>query len=246
MSIEIITTIIASVLGIIGLVINSLININNKRAKAELKKLEAETNKTNIETANLVAELNKSSQLDYVRGTGVDNIENQTTNNNSFSQGGLKEINAQDLILHRQLKEWKELHNKLHDLQMSFALCRDHAPIQGDKNSNRRARNKVLRQNETERFSMNWKHCKLFLNLLREVAQDLRYISPVKNRDKEIDPEEEMKKLDHFERLLDDSLRDSDKNLVDIAGDFSLAVELFMFGVDKSLKKVADQINELQ
>jgi hypothetical protein len=71
MSVEIITTLIASVLGVVvGAVANYL--LTKKKVHAEIKKLEAETEKTKIEAAKLSTELDKLSSQGDVSSINVD------------------------------------------------------------------------------------------------------------------------------------------------------------------------------
>jgi len=235
MPIDNIASIIGSLIAVIGLILAVAKYFSDKeKDKIETYKTTIETEIKKRELAKLIAEPDDSPQLNDVSRKETANIARHDNVDDQFR------------TLHYQLEEWKKMHDKLNELQMTFAQCRNYAENLDNKHSNTSSLNKALTLDDLERFSIGWKPCKLRLDRLRDVIQDLQYIKPAKDRHKPINPKKEMKNLDRLQLELDNALRDSDNyNVADIAGSFSLAVDQFMFNVDKSLVKVAEDINAM-
>jgi hypothetical protein len=166
----------------------------------------------------------------------------------------LNQFLAQFLTLHRQLEEWKDLHNVLQDLQVRFTTCRSYALEFGrraDKGGLLGALSGASAQQtrQIERwlyeFSLNWQQCKLTLDQLRRFTMGLRYIGPAYDPQGQTGPES-MKLLEQAQVELEAALTDADRyNLADHIGEFAKLVDDYLYLADKALRDVAKQINEL-
>ena len=171
-------------------------------------------------------------------------------------EGRLNQFLAQFLALHRQLEEWKDLHNVLQDLQVRFTTCRSYGLEFGrrdDKGSKgllgalSGASAQQARQMERwlYEFSLNWQQCKLTHDQLRRFAVGLRYIGPAYDPRAQTGPES-MKLLDRALVDLDAALADADRyNLADHIGEYAKLVDDYLYLADKALRDVAKLINEL-
>ncbi len=161
---------------------------------------------------------------------------------------------AQFTTLHRQLEEWKDLHNVLQDLQVRFTTCRSYALEFGrreDKGGLLGALSGASAQQarQMERwlyeFSLNWQQCKLTVDQLRRFTMGLRYTGPAYNPQAQTGPEP-MKLLERAQGELEAALTDADRyNLADHIGEFAKLVDDYLYLADKALRDVAKQINEL-
>jgi hypothetical protein len=157
--------------------------------------------------------------------------------------------------LHRQLEEWKELHNVLQDLQVRFSICRSYGLELGrqshptepsvfgllTKPSTRRAQ-------EIERLmydlSLNWQQCKLTVDQLRRFTLGLRYIGPAYDPRAQTGPPL-MIALDQLQAQIDAALHAEERQKVaDLIGAFAKQND-YLYLVDKALRDVAREINQL-
>lgn len=162
---------------------------------------------------------------------------------------------AQFVTLHRQLEEWKDLHNVLQDLQVRFTTCRSYALELGRRDEDEGGVLGLLvkapakRAQRVERlvyeFSLNWQQCKLTLDQLRRFTTGLRYIGPAYDPRARTGPEP-MKALDHLQLEIDEALHDEDRyNLADLIGEFAKQTDDYLYLADKALRDVAKEINQL-
>ena len=167
----------------------------------------------------------------------------------------LNQFLAQFLTLHRQLEEWKDLHNLLQDLQVRFTTCRSYGlefgrrdhPGPGLLGALSGAAAQQARQMERwlYEFSLNWQQCKITHDQLRRYTLSLRYIGPAYSPSAQTGPEP-MKLLDRAQTALEAALADGDRyNLADQIGEFAKLVDDYLYLADKALRDVAKQINEL-
>lgn len=168
----------------------------------------------------------------------------------------LNQFLGEFIKLHRQLEEWKELHNVLQDLQVRFANCRSYGlelgrggePAAGGvlglltKTSTRRAE-------QVERLihdlASDWRQCKLTLDRLRLLTTGLRYTGAAYDPQAHTGPEP-MIVLDRLQLQIDEALHDGDRNnLADLVGAFAKQNDDYLYVVDKALRDVAQEINQL-
>ena len=168
----------------------------------------------------------------------------------------LNQFLAQFLTLHRQLEEWKDLHNVLQDLQVRFTTCRSYALEFGRRDdkpgggllgalSGASAQQAKQMERWLYEFSLNWQQCKITLDQLRRFTMGLRYIGPAYDPSAKAGPEP-MKQLDQAQRELEAALSEADRYvLADEISEFAKLVDDYLYLADKALRDVAKQINEL-
>jgi hypothetical protein len=168
----------------------------------------------------------------------------------------LNQFLAQFLTLHRQLEEWKDLHNVLQDLQVRFTTCRSYGlelSRRDDKTGKgllgalSGASTQQARQLERwlYEFSLNWQQCKITVDQLRRFTMGLRHTGPAYDPRAQTGPES-MKLLDRAQVELEATLADADRyNLADHIGEYAKLVDDYLYLADKALRDVAKQINEL-
>ncbi|MBI4772024.1 MAG: hypothetical protein HY784_16815 [Chloroflexi bacterium] len=97
----------------------------------------------------------------------------------------LNDFLARFVVLHRQLEEWKDLHNVLQDLQVRFSICRSYGLELGRRDDRRGGLLGILGRNagrdeQSERslyeLSLNWQQCKLTVDQLRRFTAGLRLL----------------------------------------------------------------------
>jgi hypothetical protein len=170
-------------------------------------------------------------------------------------QGQLNDFLKQFVVLHRQLEEWKDLHNVLQDLQVRFTTCRSYALELGRRDEDEGGVLGLLvkaparRAQHVERLlfdlSSNWQQCKLTLDQLRRFTMGLRYTGPAYDPRAQTGPES-MKTLDRLQLEIDEALHDEDRyNLADLIGEFAKQTDDYLYLVDKALRDVAKEINQL-
>ncbi len=170
-------------------------------------------------------------------------------------QGQLNDFLKQFVVLHRQLEEWKDLHNVLQDLQVRFTTCRSYALELGRRDEDEGGVLGLLvkaparRAQHVERLlfdlSSNWQQCKLTLDQLRRFTMGLRYTGPAYDPRAKTGPEL-MKTLDRLQLEIDEALHDEDRyNLADLIGEFAKQTDDYLYLVDKALRDVAKEINQL-
>jgi hypothetical protein len=171
-------------------------------------------------------------------------------------EGRVNQFLAQFLALHRQLEEWKDLHNVLQDLQVRFTTCRSYALELGRRDDREQAGLLGLlggasgqRARQVERwlyeYSLNWQQCKLTLDQLRRFTMGLKYTGPAYDPRAQAGPEP-MKSLDRLQQQLDEALNEADRyNLADLIGEFAKQVDDYLYLADKALRDVAKEINQL-
>jgi hypothetical protein len=158
--------------------------------------------------------------------------------------------------LHRQLEEWKELHNVLQDLQVRFANCRSYGLELGRGNEpgagnviDLLTKNSARRAQQVERLlhdlASDWRQCKLTLDRLRLLTTDLRYTGAAYDPRAHTGPEA-MIVLDRLQLQIDEALHDGDRNnLADLIGAFAKQNDDYLYLADKALRDVAREINQL-
>ncbi len=162
---------------------------------------------------------------------------------------------AQFVVLHRQLEEWKDLHNVLQDLQVRFTTCRSYALELGRRDEDeggvfgRLANAPARRAQRVERLlydlSLNWQQCKITLDQLRRFTTGLRFTGPAYDPRAQTGPES-MKVLDRLQLEIDGALHDGDRyNLADVIGEFAKQTDDYLYLADKALRDVAKEINQL-
>ncbi|MBI5290818.1 MAG: hypothetical protein HY872_02950 [Chloroflexi bacterium] len=162
---------------------------------------------------------------------------------------------AQFVVLHRQLEEWKDLHNVLQDLQVRFTTCRSYALELGRRDEDeggvlgRLANASGRRAQRVERLlydlSLNWQQCKITLDQLRRFTMGLRFTGPAYEPRAQTGPEP-MKALDRLQLEIDGALHDGDRyNLADVIGEFAKQTDDYLYLADKALRDVAKEINQL-
>ncbi len=166
----------------------------------------------------------------------------------------LNQFLAQFLTLHRQLEEWKDLHNVLQDLQVRFTTCRSYALEFGRRDekagllgalSGASAQQARQMERWLYEFSLNWQQCKITHDQLRRFTMGLRHIGPAYDPQARTGPEP-MKQLDQAQTELDAALSEADRHvLADEIGEFAKLVDDYLYLADKALRDVAKQINEL-
>jgi hypothetical protein len=168
----------------------------------------------------------------------------------------LNQFLAQFLTLHRQLEEWKDLHNVLQDLQVRFTTCRsyglefsrrDDLAGKGLLGALSGASAQQARQMERwlYEFSLNWQQCKITHDQLRRFTVGLRYTGPAYDPRAQTGPEP-MKLLDRAQVDLEAALAEADRyNLADHISEYAKLVDDYLYLADKALRDVAKQINEL-
>ena len=168
----------------------------------------------------------------------------------------LNQFLAQFLTLHRQLEEWKDLHNVLQDLQVRFTTCRSYGLEFGRRSeqsgpawlgalSGASAQQARQMERWLYEFSLNWQQCKITHDQLRRYTMSLRYIGPAYDPPTQAGPEP-MKLLDGARATLETALAEGDRyQLADQIGEFAKLVDDYLYLADKALRDVAKQINEL-
>ncbi len=158
--------------------------------------------------------------------------------------------------LHRQLEEWKELHNVLQDLQVRFANCRSYGLELGRVNepgvgsvmdllTNTSARRAQQAERLLHDLASDWRQCKLTLDRLRLLTTGLRYIGAAYDPLTHTGPES-MIVLDRLQLQIDEALHDGDQNnLADLIGAFAKQTDDYLYLADKALRDVAREINQL-
>jgi hypothetical protein len=170
-------------------------------------------------------------------------------------QGQLNDFLEQFVVLHRQLEEWKDLHNVLQDLQVRFTTCRSDALVLGRHDEDEGGVLGLLvkaparRAQRVERLlydlSLNWQQCKLTLDQLRRFTMGLRYTGSAYDPRAQTGPEP-MKALDRLQLEIDEALHDEDRyNLADLIGEFAKQTDDYLYLADKALRDVAKEINQL-
>ena len=147
-------------------------------------------------------------------------------------------------LLHKQLQEWKEVHNILQDIQTTFAPCRSYifafSRLEGTGRAVQKQREKMLYEVEVE-----WRPCKRSLIKLQELAANVHFISSpyqpgaVSGPDWLRQPAAEATEVD--KALLDSNVA----ALTDHLSAFGDRVDQFLYLADKSLRDVVGQINQL-
>jgi len=168
----------------------------------------------------------------------------------------LNQFLAQFLLLHRQLEEWKDLHNVLQDLQVRFTTCRSYGLEFGRRGeqsgpgwlgalSGASAQQARQMERWLYEFSLNWQQCKITHDQLRRYTMSLRSIGPAYDPPTQAGPEP-MKLLDGARTTLEAALAEGDRyQLADQIGEFAKLVDDYLYLADKALRDVAKQINEL-
>lgn len=158
--------------------------------------------------------------------------------------------------LHRQLEEWKELHNVLQDLQVRFSICRSYGLELGRHPKPAElsvfgllANTSTRRAQATDRLiyelSLNWQQSKLTLDQLRRLTTGLRYIGTAYDPPAHTGPGP-MIVLDRLQLQIDEALDDQDQNnLADLIGAFAKQNDDYLYLADKALRDVAREINQL-
>jgi|GEM_PF-2250070 len=158
--------------------------------------------------------------------------------------------------LHRQLEEWKELHNVLQDLQVRFANCRSYGLELGRGDGPAEAgviglltQSSARRAQQAERIlhdlESDWRQCKLTLDQLRRFTTGLRYTGVAYDPRAQTGPEP-MIILDRLQLQIDEALHVGDRNnLPDFIGDFAKQNDEYLYLADKALRDVAREINQL-
>jgi len=158
--------------------------------------------------------------------------------------------------LHRQLEEWKELHNALQDLQVHFSICRSYGLELGRWDKSAQAggllgqlMTSIRRPDEIERLmyalSLNWEQCKLTLGQLRRFTTGLRYIGAAYDPRAQTGPPL-MIALDGLQGQIDAALHAEDNaQLAELIGAFAKQNDDYLYQVDKAIRDVAQEINQL-
>lgn len=143
--------------------------------------------------------------------------------------------------LHEELREWKELHNLLQDLQIDFTPCRGHiAEIGRLRGAVRRERERILYEIEVE-----WRPCRRTLSRLKDLATNIQAIDEPLNPQSGSGPAwfVELAKIGN---AIDDALVKSDlAALVDHISAFGDRVDQTLYLADKSLRRVVEAIQQL-
>jgi len=156
--------------------------------------------------------------------------------------------------LHRQLEEWKELHNVLQDLQVRFANCRSYGLElgRGDESAvgvmglfTKSTRRAEQAERLLHDLASDWRQCKLTLDRLRLLATGLRYTGAAYDPQAHTGPGP-MIALDRLQLQIDEALHDGDRNNVaDLVGAFAKQNDDYLYLADKALRDVAREINQL-
>lgn len=147
-------------------------------------------------------------------------------------------------LLHKQLEEWKEVHNLLQDVQNDFAPCRGYIyaleKLQGPARAVKRQQADML-----YRIEVYWESCKRRLGKLQELASDIRAIGEPFEPKSGSGP-------DWFLQIrasaleVDQTLHANDADaLSERMSAFGDVVDNFLYMADKSLRDVVSQINQL-
>jgi len=147
-------------------------------------------------------------------------------------------------LLHKQLEEWKDVHNLLQNLQFVFAPCRGYS---SELDRIQRLRCLAQRQRERVLYQIDggWRSCKLFLSQLEEIAASIQTIGePYEPRsdcgpDWFIGPRKAATEVD--KALFDGDI----KALSEQLSEFGNQVDLSLFKADKALRNTVNSINQL-
>lgn len=146
-------------------------------------------------------------------------------------------------LLHEQLEEWKEVHNLLQELQISFAPCRGHIGALGSAVPSRAAQRQ--RERELYETEVEWRPCKRALYKLQELAASLQSIGEPYDPAAGAGPDWFLALKGH-EALIDKALFDQDvAALADGLSAFADQVDQALYRADRSLRGVVTQINHL-
>ncbi|MBN1179297.1 MAG: hypothetical protein JXD18_08805 [Anaerolineae bacterium] len=146
-------------------------------------------------------------------------------------------------LLHRQLEEWKEVHNLLQDLQNSFAPCRSYVFTlgrAGGPQADPHQRERALYEVEVE-----WRPCKRTLQKLQQQAASLQFTdvpydpSSGNGPDWFVMPQQAATEIDRA-LFAEDILALTEQ--LSIFGD---QVDQYLYLVDKALRDVVSDINRL-
>lgn len=145
------------------------------------------------------------------------------------------------LRLHEELKEWKELHNLLQDLQIDFTPCRGHiAEIGRLRGAARRERERILYEIEVE-----WRPCRRTLGRLKDLATNIQAIDEPLNPQSGSGPAWFVE-LAGIGNAIDDALVNNDLlALADHISAFGDRVDQSLYLADKSLRRVVEAIQQL-
>jgi hypothetical protein len=145
--------------------------------------------------------------------------------------------------LHRQLEEWKEVHNLLQDLQNSFAPCRSYFFTLGrlsDPRIDQRARERTFYEVEVE-----WRPCKRNIGKLEHLAKTIEIIQEAYDPQAGTGPDWFLLPK-QTAMAIDRALFENDgatlTELLSVFGDY---VDQFLYLADKALRDVVSDINRL-
>jgi hypothetical protein len=146
--------------------------------------------------------------------------------------------------LHRQLEEWKEVHNILQDLQSNFAPCRSYifsiGRLKGEAEAVSRQREKMLYEVEVE-----WRPCHRALGKLQELATSVQAIGQPYQHGSNDGPTWFLP-LRHIADDVGRALVESDcAVLADQLSAFGDRIDQSLYLADKSLREVINKMNRL-
>jgi len=145
--------------------------------------------------------------------------------------------------LHKQLQEWKQVHDVLQDLQFTFGPCRGYIVALSQLASSGRAAQKQCEKMLYE-VEVEWRAFRRSLFKLQELAANVHVISGSR-QPSEPGPDWARHPLNGANEV-DKALFDSDvMALADKLSAFGNAVDQSLYIADKALLAVANQINDL-
>ena len=138
-------------------------------------------------------------------------------------------------LLHRQLKEWKDVHNLLQDLQNEFSYCRSFI-FTIDKIEPEKA----LFQIEVE-----WRPCKRTLRKLEELATSIQAIGEPYQPESSSGPDWFLILHEIATEISDALFKDNVATLTDHLSNFGDQVDQHLYRADKALRDVVYNIDRL-
>jgi len=145
--------------------------------------------------------------------------------------------------LHRQLREWKQVHDALQKLQAAFGSCR--GPISQFSKLKDSSNLVELQQNLLSQLDGGWTACQSELGKLYVLATDIKDIgAPYTPGSK--DPDWYVLLQDTADKIGRALLNDNILALKDPLGEFGKNVDMMLFKADKKLCDVLDDMNWLR
>ena len=150
--------------------------------------------------------------------------------------------------LHAELDEWKELHNLLHRLHASYALCRRCGFL--IKQGKIRFHERFMQKKLIEAIATDWQQCKSILIELKAHAISIERIGPSYDVDTGSGPDWFLV-IDGLSKNLNRSFLNVRSNpgrfqFANLLLEFGNEVEQWLYLADKDLRKVVQQIKQLR